>query len=239
MLLVCGVGGDVSSDRAWNGIMGTEEFRKAIDGDEGFKKKRASLFYLSLLLFAIVVSGAEIKEASSLIFKIEFTNHENLQWLLVAGVVYSMLRYYAYSEVYRGELFKQWSDKMLSNPAIYYYDQEADEVGGHIGKAVDVYGGDEPGLIQPEYRKTGLLGRHIAYPSREDHPYHGEVYTKRYINLNACGEKWKRTDFMLLLWFETKYRVGAWISHRETLDLIAPYLLAVGALAAFFYKKLV
>ncbi|WP_079229060.1 hypothetical protein [Pseudomonas putida] len=217
--------------------MEADKFRKAIDGDEGFKKKRANLFYLSLLLLAIVVSGADIKEASSLIFKIEFTNHENLQWLLVAGVIYSMLRYYAYSEVYRDELFKRWSDKMLSNPSIYYLDHEIHEVTGHIGEAINIYGGDEPGLAAPEYLKTGILQRKIAYPSKENHSFYGECDITRYVDLNTYSKKWTRKDFMLLLWFETKYRVNAWVSHRETLDLVAPYLMAVGALAIFFCKK--
>lgn len=218
--------------------MKPEDFRKSIDADEGFKKKRANLFYLSLLLLAIVVSGADIKEASSLIFKIEFKSHENLPWLLVAGVVYSMLRYYAYSESYRKRLFKQWSDKMLSNPAIYYLDHEIHEVTGHIGEAINIYGGDEPGLAAPEYLKTGVWQRRIAYPSKENHSFHGECDITRYVDLNAYSKTWTRKDFLLLLWFETQYKVNAWISHRETLDLVAPYLLAACALAIFFYKKL-
>lgn len=43
---------------------------------------------------------------------------------------------------------------------------------------------------------------------------------------------------MLLLWIELNYRLNAWVAHRETLDLVAPYVLAAGALTAFFYKKL-
>ncbi|QHG24575.1 hypothetical protein [Pseudomonas sp. DTU12.1] len=217
--------------------MNTEDFRKAIDADEGLKSKRRNLFLLSLLLLAIVVSGANIKEASSLVFKIEFTNHENLQWLLIAGIFYSVLRYYAYSEIYRDELFNQWSKKLINDPTIYHYDQQEEEVKGLLEKAVDVWGGDEPGLVEPEYRRIGLLKRVIAYPATQEDPDHGLMYFKRYINLNKYDSKWKRKDFLFLLWIELKYRANAWVAQRETLDLVAPYLLAVAALAAFFYKK--
>jgi hypothetical protein len=217
--------------------MNTEDFRKAIDADDGLKSKRRTLFLLSLLLLAIVVSGANIKEASSLIFKIEFTNHENLQWLLIAGIFYSALRYYAYSEIYRDELFNQWSKKLISDPTVYRYDQHKEEVGGLLEKAVDVWGGDEPGLAEPEYRRIRLLKRVIAYSATEEDAMDGPIYFKKYIDLNKYDSRWKRKDFLLLLWIELKYRANAWVAHRETLDLVAPYLLAVAALAAFFYKK--
>ncbi|WP_432738907.1 hypothetical protein [Pseudomonas kurunegalensis] len=218
--------------------MKPEEFRKAMDDDENFKKKRANLFYLSLLLIAIIISGAEIKEANTLIFKIEFTDYENLQWLLIAGILYSVLRYYAYSEKYRNELFKQWSGKMFRDYRIYTYDVEEEVVGGLLEKAVDVWGGDEPGLVDAEYRKTGILRRSIAYPTREMHE-RGEAYFHRHISLNTFTDKWKFKHLMTLFRYEIKYRVNAWVSHRETLDLVAPYLLAACALAIFFYEKLV
>lgn len=217
--------------------MKAEEFRKAMDDDENFKKKRANLFYLSLLLIAIVISGATIKEANTLIFKIEFTNYDNLQWILIAGIFYSLLRYYAYSEVYREQLYVQWASKLIKNYKVYYYNPHTEEVEGLLGKAVDVWGGDEPGLADAQYIKNGVFKRIIAYPAKEEHPEHGEVYFTKFIDLLNFSGRWKRKDFLLLLELEVKYRINAWISHRETLDLIAPYLLAVGALAAFFYKK--
>lgn len=218
--------------------MSAEDFRKAMDADDGFKNKRRNLFLLSILLIAIVVSGADIKEANSLIFKIEFTDHENLKWLLIAGIFYSILRYYAYSETYRDKLVEQWSSKLMGDRAVYYYSEYSEEVGGLLEKAVDVYGGDEPGLISVVYRRTGLFKRVIVYPSVEVHGEDGPQHVSRLIDLNNYNENWKRRDFMLLLWIELKYRLNAWVAHRETLDLVAPYVLAAGALAAFFYKQL-
>ncbi|MFJ4352753.1 hypothetical protein ACIPZ5_17840 [Pseudomonas sp. NPDC089428] len=219
--------------------MKVEEFRKAMDDDEGFKKKRRNLLFLSLVLLVIEVTGAKVTEASGLIFKIEFTNHERLQWFLIAGIVYGMLRYYAYSEVYRVQLYKQWASKLINDYKIYYYNYHDEEVEGLLGKAVLVWGGDEPGLAEPEYTMAGLFKRVIAYPAKDQHPEIGEVYYTKYVDLMSFSDKWTRKDFLLLLWFEMKFRIDAWISHRETLDIVTPYLAAVGALGVFFYKKFI
>lgn len=225
------------SERSRTDAMNTEDFRKAIDADDGLNKKRRNLFLLSLLLLAIVVSGADIKEASSLIFKIEFKNRENLQWLLIVGILYSMLRYYAYSETYRDELFNQWSKKLISDRTVYYYSEYKGEVEGLLEKAINDWAGETPGLAELEYRRTGLFKRSLIYPAQEIDPEEGPIYVKRHISLNSYTDRWKRTDLLLLLWIELKYRANAWVAHRETLDLVAPYLLAVAALAVFFYKK--
>ncbi|MGE8351167.1 MAG: hypothetical protein ACN6P5_11510, partial [Pseudomonas protegens] len=101
--------------------MTVDEFRSAMDEDAGFKSKRRALTFVSLLLLALVVSGAEIKEANTFIFKIEFTNHVGLRYLLVLAVLSCLFRYYAYSEKYNAQLFKFWSDRLLNDVKIFYY----------------------------------------------------------------------------------------------------------------------
>ncbi len=219
--------------------MSTEQLNLDTENDKGFKSKRAILFSLSLLLLALAATGAQVKEANTLIFKIEFTRYENLQWLLVAGVLYSALRYYAYSEKYRKRLFEQWSGKLLEDSSVYYYAHDTDEIEGLVGGAVNVWGGDEPGIQDPRYVKKGILKRAISYPTRFEHEYYGEVSTRNHINLNEYTDKWSKKHFRKLLGYEFKYRWEAWVSHRETLDLMAPYLLAAVALLAFLYTKLV
>ena len=85
--------------------MTVDEFRESMDSDKAFQSKRKALVFVSLLLLALVVSGAQIKEANTFIFKIEFSNHAGLRYLLVASVMACMLRYYSYSERYRDQLF--------------------------------------------------------------------------------------------------------------------------------------
>ncbi len=212
--------------------MTVDEFRRAMDEDAGFKSKRRALMFVSLLLLALVVSGAEIKEANTFIFKIEFTNHVGLRYLLVLAVLSCMLRYYAYSEKYHTQLFKFWSGRLLNDSSVFRYDREAELVGGLLGKRIDVYGGDEPGIESPTYKRTGFLERSIGYRS-----YHGEHSYTEYIELNVYGEDWNKADFLKLLRAEMKYRIEAWIKYRETLDLVSPYLLGLSSLVVFVFQS--
>lgn len=215
--------------------MTVDEFRSAMDDDAGFKSKRRALMFASLLLLALVVSGAEIKEANTFIFKIEFTNHVGLRYLLVLAVLSCMFRYYAYSEKYHAQLFNFWSGRLLNDREVFYYDREAESAGGLLGKKIDVCGGDEPGIECPIYKKTGFLKRSIGYPSTGTHDYYGEYSYTEYIELNVYSKGWSKAEFRKLLRAEMRCRVEAWIKYRETLDLVSPYLLGFSSLAAFMF----
>ncbi|WP_146151465.1 hypothetical protein [Pseudomonas sp. R9.37] len=216
--------------------MTVDGFRNAMDGDTGFKSKRRALTFVSLLLIALIASGAEIKEANTFIFKIEFTNHAGLKYLLALAVTCCMFRYFAYSEKYHAQLYNFWSTRLLNDFKVFYYDQESESVGGLLGRKIDIYGGDEPGLQSPTYIKTGLLKRSIAYSSTGTHDYYGEHTYTEYIDLNGYTESWSKAEFRKLLLTEMKYRLEAWIKYRETLDLISPYLLGFSSLGIFLYK---
>jgi len=216
--------------------MTVDEFRSAMDEDAGFKSKRRALTFVSLLLLVLVVSGAEIKEANTFIFKIEFMNHVGLRYLLVLAILSCMFRYYAYSEKYNAQLFRFWSDRLLNDIKVFYYDRESATVGGLLGKRIDTYGGDEPGIQSPTYIKSGFFKRSIGYPSTGTHDFYGEYVYTEHIDLNQYTESWSKAEFQKLLLAEMKYRIEAWIKYRETLDLISPYLLGFGSLAVFLYK---
>ena len=76
-----------------------DQYRDNIDKDEGLAAKRCALVIVSLLLLALSVSGASIKEANTFIFRIEFSNHVGLTYLLGAAVIFLLLRYYAYAQL--------------------------------------------------------------------------------------------------------------------------------------------
>lgn len=212
--------------------MSADDFRSAMDNDKAFQSKRKALVFTSLLLLALVVSGAQIKEANTFIFKIEFLNHEGLRCLLVISVMACMLRYYSYSERYYAQLFDFWSTRMLSDSDIYYLDQEAGQISGVLGKKVYLdYGRYD--MERPVYKKTGFSKRSVGLPTSEVHDFHGEIFYKKYFSLNDCSSAWKPKDFRKLLLIELKYRVEALVRYRETLDLISPYFLGVGSLLAF------
>jgi hypothetical protein len=212
--------------------MTADEFRDAMDNDKAFQSKRKALVFVSLLLLALVVSGAQIKEANTFIFKIEFANHAGLRYLLVASVVACMLRYYSYSEKYRDQLFKIWSGRLLADYRVYHVDKQAGEISGILGKKMEVYIG-EYGVDNPKYKKAGFFKRSVGLPAKGMHETYGEIYYTEYFDLNKYDDKWKSTDFRSLLMIEFKYRAEAWIKYRETLDLASPYLLGFSSLLAF------
>lgn len=214
--------------------MTADEFREAMDADKAFQSKRKALVYISLLLLALVISGAQIKEANTFIFKIEFSNHAGLRYLLVASVITCMLRYYSYSEKYRDQLFRIWSNRLLEDYNIYFVDEEAGEISGILGKKLNFHP-SEYKTDEPKYKKNGFLKRSIGLRTSEEHEFYGTIYLTKYFNLNEYNKSWRPADFRKLLLTELKYRAGAWINYRETLDLVSPYLLGISALLAFTF----
>ena len=136
--------------------MTVDEFRDAMDNDKAFQLKRKTLVIVSLLLLALVVSGAQIKEANTFIFKVEFTSHVGLRYLLVASVVVCMFRYYSYSERYHHKLFEFWSGRLLYDYGVYHLDHETGEISGAIGDAIDAYH-DNYDVRNPRYKKKGFM----------------------------------------------------------------------------------
>lgn len=212
--------------------MTADEFRDALDSDKAFQSKRKALVFVSLLLLALVVSGAQIKEVNTFIFRIEFSNYEGLKYLLIASVLTCALRYYSYSEKYRNALFEIWSTRLLSDYRLYYVDDQAGEVCGLLGKKLHVHSSDYD-IDNPIYRLNGLGQRSIGLKTSEEHEYYGEVYRTAYFNLNKFDDNWKPHDLLNLLHTELKCRVAAWVKYRETLDLMSPYLLAFSSMLAF------
>lgn len=219
--------------------MSAEQINFSTEDDKGYKAKRTMLFSLSLLLLALVATGAQVKEVNTLIFKIELTRHENLQWLLVAGVLYSVLRYYTYSEQYRVLLQQQWTRKLITDWRVFNFDPHLMEIAGLLGGAVDIDPNEHQGITQPSYVKIGIFKRALTYRVQEIDDQLGPCSYRKAISLNEYTDNWSRKHFRKLLGYEFKYRWEAWVSHRETLDLMAPYLLAAVALLAFLYTKLV
>ncbi|MCS4064768.1 hypothetical protein [Pseudomonas putida] len=211
--------------------MTADELRNAIDNDKAFQSKRKALIFVSLLLLALVVSGAQVKEANTFIFKIEFANHAGLQYLLFLSVLVCAVRYYSYSERYNNQLFKIWSGRLLGDYRVYRVDREVGEIDGLLGKRLHVYGGDYD-IDNPVYRKSGFMRRSIGLDTSTEHEGEEYYYTD-YFDLCAYGSHWTNKDFRKLLVWEAKYRLQAWVKYRETLDLASPYLLAAVSVISF------
>lgn len=217
--------------------MTADEFRAVMDEDKSFQSRRKALVFVSLLLLALVASGAQIKEANTFIFKIEFSNHDGLRYLLVMSVLACMVRYYSYSEKYHNQLFKFWSGRLLKDYKVFHLDFETHEPAGLLGKKIDVYS-ERYDVENPVYMRTAFFKRSVGLKALSEDGHDGGLVLYEHWNLNEYRGTWRPRDFRKLLLTEVKYRIQAWFKYRETLDLASPYLLALSSLFAFIYAYL-
>lgn len=213
-----------------------EQYRNDIDNDKGLAAKRRALVIASLVLLALSVSGASIKEANTFIFRIEFSNHVGLSYLLGAAVTFLLLRYYAYAQSYHSQLFDFWSARLLNDYSVFYYNSAQNEVQGLLGNRIAIWGGDEPSIQYPRYKKVGMFKRNIVYTSEGQDDEHEAYSYNENIELNKYSKAWTRKHFIKLFGFEIKYRVEAILKHREYLDLMFPYFLGIAAIISLIAK---
>ncbi|WP_156941210.1 hypothetical protein [Cobetia crustatorum] len=215
------------------------DYRERLQNDKGFSTKRRQLVYVSLIILAINLSGAQIKEANTFLFKIEFLNEGALIHLLEASAVYLLFRYYAYAHNYHEYLFKFWSERLMADTSVLIYNGFDDEYHGLLAKKINGQNCHDIGDQVPEYRKVSILRRSICYRSTIVDEYYGEVYVPKCINLNEYDDSWKRKDLIKLFSFEFKYRYQAFFNNREHVDLLFPYIICLVSLLSVFNRLMV
>lgn len=197
-----------------------------IDADEGLKSKRKMLTIASLVLLALSFADAKVAEANTFIFKITFGNERGLSILLVAAVLFLMLRYYNYASQYHRKIYRLWTERMLGNPFFFIQPLHDTEYYGLVanltpkGFSIDaaVYERLDWGF---SYSCKFPLRREISYYWHDQHDYHQE----------SVFVGWK--NYPRVLWFEAKYQFQSFVNHRESLDIIAPYILGVISISSY------
>ena len=217
--------------------MSLKEFRDELDNDVGFNSKRNMLVIVCLIFLALNLSGAKLEEANTFIFKIKFTDYKGLSFLFFTSIVFLTIRYFSYAQSYHKQLFAFWSKRMLEDYRLFSFNNSDGEVYGHLREAITVYAGDEPGIQDPTYVTSGIFHRSLQYGYSDKDQDGVQYYGKKYINLTKYSDKWTRTDYFKLLVFEFKYQSDAIFKHRESLDLLAPYIISFLSLISFFFKE--
>jgi hypothetical protein len=203
-----------------------------IDADEGLKSKRKLLTVVSLILLAIAFSGAKVVEANTFIMKISFTNQNGIAYLLLLSILFLMIRYFNYARPYHDELYKLWTERMLNNHYFYSRHPFEDEVAGLImSKIPDAINIEairyEGGSFNFEYSCSWLFVRKFTYSWADSKEADYEMKSIR------VG--WENYIYVLAL--EAKYQVSSFFTHRENLDILAPYLLGAFSIISFIYNK--
>lgn len=209
-----------------------------LDKDKGFIKSRRILITLSIILAVLSLGEIKIKEANTLIFKLEILNTENLIYMLIASVILCTIRYYSFAYQYHEKIKKMWSKKLMEDEKLYYCSIDEDQFGGLIGNQMNTIPTNHPGMLEISYIKEFPFRRAIRitqenhpipndsreyYISTEDH----QIRNSKYSEYN----KYLRNLFLI----ELKFKIEIILKHREYLDILSPYWLALGSISCYFY----
>ncbi|WP_141391554.1 hypothetical protein [Cobetia marina] len=215
------------------------DFQDNIDNDKGLTYHRRILVILSTTLICLTIAGAKIKEANTFIFKIEFEDPSYLIYFLVASILFIMLRYYSYSESYIGKFKNLLSTRILDDYRVFIYNPVEQQVESLLGKKVNVFGGDCPGIADPFYEIDGIFKRNIIYRVEvyDEEEGIGHIYYER-IPLHQFNDQWVISDYIAVIRYELIYKAASVFKHREYLDIMFPMYLGWGAIIVFVFDRL-
>jgi hypothetical protein len=210
-----------------------EAFHKKLDDDKGLKSKRQLVTYLSLVILAINLSGAKIKEANTFLFKIDFIRPEGLNLLLSLVLVFCVIRYINYSCKYSYILASFWKRRFLSDKRILFYDDTRPDYHGLLEKTLIkiIEEGEKVPIENQYYEMKFFFRRYYIYFGTDS-----ETGIKLDPIKIPIKSTLKRIDYLKLLIIEYSYRIEALIYHRESLDLRSPTLLALLACLSISFK---
>lgn len=217
-----------------------KEFHKELDDDKGLKSKRQLVTYISLVILAINLSGATIQEANTFLFKIQFLRPEGLNALLAISLLFCSIRYFNYSYRYDIHLGELWKNRFLKDDRILFFDDLGDEYQGLLSPAINndfngLYGllrNGEISELRKQYRSS-LFSFRKAILFHYTDQYGQACISKCKIEINKLGF----FNWLKVFLIEWVYRLGAYLTQRETLDLRAPYLLTALAISTFFFEQ--
>ncbi|MGY6036657.1 hypothetical protein [Aeromonas sp. AE23HZ002T15] len=220
-----------------------ESITSQMKKDSEFQSKRKQLIAISVLLMAMSLSDAQLKEANTFIFKIDFSNSAAFGWMVFFGVIVLIIRYYSFAFKYHSYLYDVWANAMMKDRRVftYYFDDDntsdyiphglLSKLKGHsCSNSIDGYSFERE-KIEPKYVMKGILKRGITYDCNN-----GYEITIEDINLNDFYECWTRKDFLELLKIEFEYQKNSIFRRPEYLDISLPYFIACLSLLSFLFK---
>ncbi|MFM4774607.1 hypothetical protein ACEUD0_01965 [Aeromonas veronii] len=216
----------------------TDQMKK----DSEFQSKRKLLIVVSILLMAMSLSDAQLKEANTFIFKIDFSNAAAFGWMVFFGVIILIIRYYSLAFKYHSYLYDAWANAMMQDRRVfvYFFDDNSNDYIPHglLSKLKDhscssnINGHSfERYKVEPKYKINGILKRGITYDYDSGHDIAIEE-----VNLNKFYEYWTRRDLYELLKIEFEHQKNAVFRRPEYLDISLPYFIAILSLICFIFK---
>jgi hypothetical protein len=211
------------------------ELIDAIDADEGLKTKRRLLTIASVTLLALSFSGAKIEEANSFIFKIKFLHQNGLAILLVLSIIFLMIRYYNYAKKYHDRLYSIWSSRLIERTFYYSRGQHPDDDDGIVAESrsseLDALLLNENTIWDYKYKCGWPFIRYIVHSWRNGEHY--DEYRSEQVNImHEFGVK----VYLNSIGFEAIEQTKSFFTHRENLDILAPYIIGFAAIASYYFN---
>ncbi len=219
-----------------------EQNLKAIDKiveNSEFKSKRNLLMIISIVFIAMNVTGANLVEANTFIFKVTFTNTLGLGYLFFASVITLMLRYYSIAYQYQRQFFQLWSGAMLTDYRVFEYKLGEGNfiLRGLLKKRrefqflIDIEDYDKDRLVL-RYIVNGVFKRKVAYRKNNV-----GIDFEQEFSLNEFSSGWTRRDLFNLFKIEIKYQLTFFFRRPEWLEIQLPYFIGFLSLLSFIFKS--
>lgn len=220
-------------------MIAPSELSKRIDEDLALASSRKYLMVTSLVLLALLFSGATVTEANTFIFKLTFTKAGGIADLLLLSVAFLLIKYYSNTSKYHKAIYDDWTDRALKHPFFFLVCEHSDGQSGHV---VDIapdyavfndygFGYEEGEQLNWKLHVNFLLNAQIQYDlfNRYGHIQDKKVYV---FQLKSLIKSIKALWIILKHWIEAQARF------RESLEIYAPYFIAFFTTILAISKKL-
>ncbi len=217
----------------------SKELSKRIDEDLALASSRKYLIVTSLVLLALLFSGAKVTEANTFIFKLTFTNASGIADLLLLSIAFLLIKYYSNASKYHKAIYEDWTQRAIKHPFFYWVCEHSDGQSGHVVDIAPDYAGfNDHGYGYEEDEKLNwalhvnfLLNAQIQYDlfNRHGHMQDKKVYVFR---LKHPIKSFRAIWVILKHWIEAQTRF------RESIEIYAPYFIAFFTTTLAIVKKL-
>ncbi|WP_299692586.1 hypothetical protein [uncultured Vibrio sp.] len=224
--------------------MTPNELSSTILEDKPLAQKRRLLVIISMLVLASFLTKAQLEEVNTFIFKLSFENMDGVMTLLLLSVGFLLIRYHAYAAQYQAVIRNDWTSRVLKH---HFFERPAPpneppfEVSGFV---VDVapanLSPDDPGIandgdltlttrIHPNWFFNSQIEYDLYNHSSTDRDENQRVYIVQLASPIAFIHSLKALMIIYQTWWDAQIR------YRASLDLYAPYFIALFAVGCVSY----
>ncbi|MEZ8117515.1 hypothetical protein ACED44_21455 [Vibrio splendidus] len=224
--------------------MTPNELSTTILEDKPLAQKRRLLVIISMLVLASFLTKAQLEEVNTFIFKLSFENMDGVMTLLLLSVGFLLIRYHAYAAQYQAVIRDDWTSRVLKH---YFFERPAPpneppyEVSGFV---VDVapasLSPDDPGIahdgdltlttrIHPNWFFNAQIEYDLFDNSSSDGDENQRVYIVQLKSPRALAHSLTALMIVYQTWWDAQIR------YRASLDLYAPYFIALFAVGCASY----